>query len=128
MNFNLAALNVLTDRGLLNLRDNVLKRTSLLSYEMDVYKVLQRLAFRNGVAYPVAIKGDIVQKALRGDLSGVETIHMKVVVGGPIEELYECLHQITYEGYFHDRKFFIAKKDSIYLRMRGWEILVRVPI
>ncbi len=132
MNFNLAALNVLADRWLLNLRDNVLKARSILSNEMDVYKVLQSMAFRNGVAYPVAIKGDIVQKALREDLSDVRTIDVEVVVGGSIKELYECLRQNTYRYHSENLDFFIdiidRDRDFIYLRARDLDIFVRVPI
>ncbi len=60
--------------------------------DMDLYDLLRSLAFRNGVAYPLAITGGSVRDALQNNFADMKDID--IVVGGTYDQVCDYLRDL----------------------------------
>ncbi len=77
------------DRGLLKLV-NKLHKMSIR--DMSLYGLLWSLAFRDGIAYPLAITGGSVRDAIQNNVEGMKDID--VVVGGTYDQVCDYLRNL----------------------------------
>ncbi len=78
---------VVKDNGLLGLHD---KLKTMTIRGINLYKLLWHLAFRDGIAHPLAITGGSVRDAIQGKLG----VDIDIVVGGTFDEVHKYLRDI----------------------------------